>query len=246
MISSPGNLAVLWLLPCVLLLFTRHWRRGRGGLAALAFILLFLMIFPIDLYLAASLENRFPPNHPATVDGIVVLGGAISVGGSLDHSRVSLNSAAERMTEMVALMQQHPRSRIIFTGGSADPFDQEHKEADLARDLLIHMGIDPSRVIFERESRNTHENAVLTKELAHPEPGQNWLLVTSAMHMPRSMGSFQAVDWKMVPWPVDYKTPQNASFTVQRMQILNNLLHEVIGLLYYRIRGWSPAWFPAP
>ena len=250
-LASPETVAALWVMIGVLLLFTRHWRKGRAGLAALASMLLILLVFPIDLYLAQLLENRFPPHPPDRVDGIVVLGGAISMALSLDHHQTSLNSAADRMTEMVALMHQYPDVPIVFTGGAANPFDQSHKEADLARDLLVHMGIDPSRVIFERDSRNTHENALYSKDLVRPQPGQNWVLVTSALHMTRSMGAFQAVEWKMLPWPVDFQTSREGGlgltpFSPRRMQVLNNLLHETIGLLYYHLRGWSPLWLPAP
>ena len=72
----------------------------------------------------------------------------------------------------------------------------------MARQLWTGMGVPPERMLFETAARNTHENAVLAHALAKPRPGETWLLVTSASHMPRSVGVFRRAGWDVVPWPV--------------------------------------------
>ena len=250
---SPLNFLFFCALTATVLLFTARWRLGRSILSGLCVLGLGLMLFPVDLTLSETLENRFPQSTVDHVDGIVVLGGAANLSISLARHRPTMNGAVERYTELVTLMHRFPDAQIVFTGGTGDPFHPNNKEADIVRQWLMDMGADTSRIIFEDQSRNTRENAVFSKRLANPLPGQTWLLVTSAKHMPRSMGSFQAVDWPMVAWPVNYQTSGNRRddvlgwlFSPPRIDMMGSSLHEVIGLIYYHLLGWTPTWFPAP
>ena len=95
------------------------------------------------------------------------------------------------------------------------------------------------------------ENAQFTKTLVAPQTGEVWLLVTSARHMPRSIGVFRKAGWSMVAYPVDYVTPQPVGmplgFNVARgLGAVDAAAYEWIGLVYYRLTGRSDAWFPGP
>ena len=98
-------------------------------------------------------------------------------------------------------------------------------------------GIDRSRVLLETRSRNTYENALYSYELIRPKPGDRWLLVTSALHMPRSIGSFRKTGFEVEPWPV-YEPSS-------REDRLNFALREWLGLIVYRILGRTGTFFPA-
>ena len=124
--------------------------------------------------------------------------------------------------------------------------------ADAAEQFFREQGLDMRRLVLERQSRNTHENAVFTKALVEPRAGETWLLVTSAFHMPRSMGVFRKVGWDVTPWPVDYRTEGgvelqqlfvNPADGVYRFEIA---VKEWVGMLVYRSTGRSDALFPAP
>jgi uncharacterized SAM-binding protein YcdF (DUF218 family) len=114
------------------------------------------------------------------------------------------------------------------------------------------MGFDVGRVRFEREARNTHENAVYTKRLADPQPGETWLLVTSAMHMPRTVGVFRAAGWNAIPFPVDFTTKQKFGLFYFGLPLSNRLsgidaaAHEWIGLFVYRLLGYTDSILPGP
>ena len=104
--------------------------------------------------------------------------------------------------------------------------------------------------MFERQSRNTIENAIESKKLAQPKAGENWLLLTSAFHMPRSIGCFRSVGWTVIPFAVDYRSVSelewahfNASSQLEKLSIA---LREYIGLASYRLMGRTPELFPAP
>ena len=250
------SLPTLFVLGTVLgtaLLVCGKARAGRRILLGLSALGLGLMIFPADVSVAQRLEDRFPQPRLDHVDGIVVLGGAVNMSVSLSRDQPVLNQFAERDTELIALMQRFPKAKILFSGGAANPFDQQHKEAEITRRWLDHMGVDTSRIQFEDQSRNTHENAVFSKTLAQPLPGETWLLVTSAIHMPRSVGCFRAVDWPVTAWPVNYLTQAQGRigsafhlFTARRLMLSSVSLHELIGLVFYRLEGWTPTLFPSP
>jgi len=255
-LGNPGNLLVLGLvIGAVTLLLP--WRRARVlgtwlvGLTAGAAVA--IAVLPLGAWLMASLENRFPPltEAPAQVDGVIVLGGAVVLPISVDRGTPSLNSLADRMTTFVALARQYPEAKLVFTGGSSLLLDQVHREADYVAPLLDSLGLAPGRVLFERDSRNTRENAVNSAALARPQPGEVWLLVTSASHMPRAIGAFRRVGWPVIPVPVDYATGArdlsglNFAF-LHGMGLLSIAGHEWIGLAAYRLLDWTDALFPAP
>ena len=232
------------------------WRGRRTGrwllLLGLGFFVLMLAT-PIAPLVVMPLEDRFarPTEMPAHVDGIIVLGGAVDQNITEARGIPSLNGAAERMTELVALARKYPDARLVFTGGQGSLVHGSLSEADVARALWTAMGVDPARVVYEDQARNTFENAVLTRALVQPRPGETWLLVTSASHMPRSVGAFRAAGWNVVPWPVNYRTGHgfaalyDAPF-VERIGQFEVGLREWIGLAAYRLMGRTDALFPAP
>jgi uncharacterized SAM-binding protein YcdF (DUF218 family) len=244
------DLLLLAMLILGLALGATRWRRG-GRRIAVAATLLFLAIaaLPMSDWALAPLEHRFPPPRqlPSRVDGIIALGGAIDPELTARYGIPSLNEHAERMTSFVALARRYPSAKLVFSAGSASIFPDHPAETDGARLLFAELGLDTSRVIFEDRSRNTYENAVFSKALAAPAPGETWLLVTSASHMPRSVGIFRAVNWPVVAFPVAYKTggPYEIKLAGHLLR-LDLALHEWIGLVAYRLLERTDALFPAP
>ena len=105
--------------------------------------------------------------------------------------------------------------------------------------------------MFEDRSRNTHENAVFSHALAQPKPGETWVLITSAFHMPRAVGAFRRAGWTVVPYPVDYALEPDPPMSWQMdflgaMGTLRSAVHEWTGLAAYRLTGKTDALFPAP
>jgi uncharacterized SAM-binding protein YcdF (DUF218 family) len=250
----PGTALVLC---CVIgLVLTGRRRTSRPGrlflwLGILGFVAVLLL--PLDQLALLPLEDRFPQvtDPPAHADGIVVLGGATDPMMTADRGIPSLNDAAERMTAAVALARRYPDARLVFTGGQGELLPGRVSEADVARDLFVSLGIAPSRLTLEGTSRNTWENAILTKALVNPQPGQTWILVTSAAHMPRSVGIFRRIGWQMLPWPVGYKSGHSLHLWLpsklgERLNNLDEAEHEWIGLIAYRLMGRTDALFPAP
>ncbi|WP_036295609.1 YdcF family protein [Methylosinus sp. PW1] len=233
--------------------FTRFAAKGRV-LAALGVTALLLLSFTtLGELLLYPLENRFPQvadDAPAP-DGIVVLGGAIDENLSRLRGGAALTEAGERVVAMVELARRYPAARLLFAGGSGRLFGAAGSEAEIVGRLLPQLGVEPGRVILEDSSRNTWENAVNALALARPAPGERWLLVTSASHMPRSMGIFRRVGFPVVAYPVNYHTGLRPPFSVRmraadELKLVDIAAHEWVGLLAYRLTGKTDALFPEP
>ena len=185
--AIPSNLVVSVGILGLLLMPTRFARAGRALAFASLIVLAILGLSPAGNALIIPLEERFP-RWDATrgaPDGIIVLGGAISPDVSAARDEVALNEAAERLTMVAELARRYPDARIVFSGGSGALIYDEGAEAAFALRVLESLGIPRARITLEDRSRNTVENAVLSKAIAQPKPGERWLLVTSAHHLPR-------------------------------------------------------------
>ncbi|WP_445680655.1 YdcF family protein [Radicibacter daui] len=225
-------------------------KAGLRLFCGLGILMLAVFLLPVGHWITRPLEARFPEVTvlPEKVDGIIVLGGSMGLALTEAFGQPALNSAAERLTEFVALARHYPRAKLVFTGGSAQIFPGRIREADVARQVFEQVGLDTGRVIFERNSRNTFENAVFTRGIVHPEPGEHWLLVTSAIHMPRTVGIFRQTGWPVSAYPVDYRTlPKGGTNDVtDNLDMMTASLREWIGLVAYRLLGRTDALFPAP
>ncbi|WP_431283242.1 YdcF family protein [Humitalea sp. 24SJ18S-53] len=251
-VLRPGTLALLF--ACIgLALMWRGRRWGRWPLLAGIGFFVVILATPVAPWVVAPLENRFarPDPVPAHVDGIIVLGGAVDQNLTEARGIPALNGAAERMTEGAILARRFPDARLVFTGGQGSLVHGTLTEADVARGLWTALGVPQDHVIYEDEARNTFDNAVLTKRIVQPQPGQVWLLVTSASHMPRSVGVFRQAGWQVVPWPVNFRTGSSTAALYdapfpERIGQFEAGLREWVGLAAYWLMGRTDALFPGP
>ncbi len=252
--ANPSNLIIsLGLLGVVMLL--TPWRRAGFWLATVSMVVLAVLgLLPIGNALILPLEDRFPAwqEEGAAPAGIVVLGGAITPDVSMARHEVALNEAAERLTAAAALARHYPDARIIYSGGSGALIYGEGNEAPLALALFESLGVAAERIALEDRSRNTIENAVFSKAIAQPKPGERWLLVTSAYHMPRAVGAFRRAEFPIEPYPVDWRTRGKEDVFRLFASIGDGLrrtdtaVHEWVGLLAYWLSGKSSELFPSP
>jgi hypothetical protein len=163
---------------------------------------------------------------------------------------LAVNDAAERLIEGLALALRYPDARLVFSGGSGALFPDGSLERDVDERFMTLMAADGVRVVYEDRSRNTWENARYTRELVEPTGGEVWLLVTSAAHMPRSVGIFRRIGWPVVPWPVDYRTSGGVTLmglaAGDRLVQLDEATREWLALAAYHLMDRTDALFPAP
>lgn len=249
----PSNVILLIGVAGAVLLAMRRRRLGRGLCAAAIGLLLIVGFLPVGGTAIYVLENRFPAWSPSNgaPDGIIVLGGAIDPVMSQARGQVALADSAERVTVVAKLARDYPKARIVYTGGNAALFPQAPPEADFVSPLWESFGIARDRIVIEARSRNTYENAAFTKALVQPKPGERWLLVTSAEHMPRAIGCFRRVGFAVEAYPVDWHTLPQWRFTLSHsigdgLAQADAASHEWEGLIAYWLTGRTSALFPAP
>ena len=251
-VVAPSNLALIASVIGALLLWTRWRALGRWLVSLGIVVLVGLAVLPIGAWLGWPLESRFatPDPLPARVDGIILLGGASNVSQTRARGFVSVNQAADRLIAFVDLAHRYPNARLAYSGGSGSLRPEAMREADVARMALRTMGLDVDRVFFERESRNTFENAQNLKPMIDPKDGETWLLIMSALNMPRAVGVFRAAEWPVIPYPVDHAYGLDAPGLsldwdlAGRASSAQRVLREWIGLVVYRVLGRTDALFP--
>ncbi|WP_336488579.1 YdcF family protein [Methylobacterium nigriterrae] len=251
---TPSNLLILLGLAGCLLVAMKRGRRIGLGLAWLGLGgLLVGGLSPLPYLSLAPLEERFPKftEDGAPIAGIIVLGGGIESGLSQDRQQIVVNDAGERPIYLADLGRRYPDARLVFSGGSGSLRDPT-AEADIVGRMSDTLGLPRTRLILENRSRNTRENATFTAGLVKPQPNQRWLLVTSAWHMPRSIGCFRQAGFNVTAYPVDYRTrgykdvARFSNFASDGLLQLDLAGKEWVGLAAYRLAGYSDALFPAP
>ena len=239
----------------IVLLAIGYARAGRWMLVASIVQIAAVGVLPIGSGLALPLESRFPrwdaTRGPPT--GIVVLGGGVvKPETSADQGEIVLGCTAERIVTAVELARRYPGARVVFTGGRANLTAGGLTEADFVVRFFEKLGVSRDRVIVERESRNTAENAAFTRQLVMPKAGERWLLVTSAMHMPRAVGVFQKAGFAVDAYPVDYQTFSTKDLWSVSSALMGGIgktdlaVHEWIGLMVYWMSGRISVPFPGP
>ncbi len=165
--------------------------------------------------LVAPLETRF---SPPTIDNWSAIAGVVVLGGT-----------PTRLLEAMKVVGPHPNVKLVLSG----PTDDELKPLNEMPEPFER------RVEIERESigHGTWGNAVQALKLARPRNGERWLLITSALHMPRAMGAFRAAGFDIEPWPV----MDTSSYPPARLRMA---VHEWLGLAAYWLCGRSNAAFP--
>lgn len=199
-------LPIFFLLALLLLLKTKS---GHGKFRLFQ-IILFLYLTSnayVANFIVHSLEKDYPPVSIADLpqsDVAIVLGGMIQT-ISAHPGRPELTDSADRLTDAIRLYKAGKVKKILFTGGSGLLFANTYKEADLAKELFLGLGVPEKDLIWENQSRNTYENAVETKKLLVEKKLESAILITSAFHMKRAAGCFQKQNIPFIAYPTDYR-----------------------------------------
>jgi uncharacterized SAM-binding protein YcdF (DUF218 family) len=243
----PLGLALLLLAGGVVLLFLRKRKTGLI-LVLCAGIGLYLFSFdPFSYLLVRSLEKRYNPSLTFPPASAIVL----LCGGETPQKPPRLydeiNDAGDRILYAARLLKQGAAPRLIITGGSI-PFlrSTAKSQAETAFRIIADMGMaDTATIMLETKSRNTYENGVNTKALLDSlKLPPSIILVTSAMHMPRSVAIFKKLGCTVYPAPTDYRADVPYQLKVVNLfptaDVLYNssyALHEIYGILAYKLLG---------
>lgn len=247
-------LGVACILLTAALLVGKRVRLQRLLVAAALMVLLLFSNQWVAEALAAQLELRHvPQGELPEAEVIVLLGGGTRP--QLPPRPISeVNEAGERMVYAARLYHAGKAPRIIISGGVIDLYGTVVPETEAMRELLVALGVPDAAIIDEDRSRNTYENALYVREILEELGITEVLLVTSALHMPRSVAIFAKQGIEVTPAPVDFWTtwsepgrtvPRNWAGTLLKflpsaeyLDLSTRVLREVVGMVVYRMRGW--------
>lgn len=176
----------------------------------------------------------------------IVLGGAARIVVADTH-RLFLGPSGDRITQAIQLYKLGKIKKILFSGGNGNLSGNKTPESILVRKYLLQIGIPENDLLFEENSKNTYENALFTKEILEKNKleNMNFLLITSSLHMPRSMAIFKKLDYKVTPFSIDQlydPTYRDFDFyyvpKTENIQNVENILHEIIGYITYKLMGY--------
>jgi uncharacterized SAM-binding protein YcdF (DUF218 family) len=229
------------------------FQRVYGFLSGLAATLFFFTLFTsTGAVMLQGLENRIPrpASLPPNLSCVIILGGSFENEVIAKRGGIELNQAADRFVEGLKLAQTHPAARILISGGDGSFSGQYDGDAQTSTAFFSTFGIAPERLIREDQSRTTFENAANTKQLLEANGLSDCILITSAFHMPRSVGLFRKLGIAVTPWPVDYRTSGNLVLGLDfsqpslNAQLTTTALREWMGLIVYYVSGRTHALFP--
>tara|TARA_R110001583_G_scaffold60577_3_gene179835 strand:- start:8127 stop:8936 length:810 start_codon:yes stop_codon:yes gene_type:complete len=250
-VLSPGNLIVILITFATIMLLLQKVTIAKWILIPLMIANWLVMAYPLTDSLISPLETRFskPSVLPEKIDGIIVLGGGEKLKQSISWNTQELGDAADRFISAAILAKHYPDAPIIYSGGSnLLQFQKGQDEANIAQTVLTAIGISKERLIIESQSRNTAENFLFLKRKL-PTSNGTYLLVTSAYHMPRSVGVARQQAISVIPYPVDYMSNKEdvrqwGFDFIGHLQILDIAWHEWLGLTVYYWTEKTSEWLP--
>jgi uncharacterized SAM-binding protein YcdF (DUF218 family) len=244
-ILNPSTFLISATLLGLILTQTPLSRLGRRIAMTAGGALALCALTPLCVLLMRPLEDRFPSigrNPPPEPKGILILGGVVNPELTRARGPIALSESGARLTEALALANRSPQAQLVFAGRS---------EGEVAERFLTELGLRAQRLTIEPRSRNTFENAQFTRTLLEPKPGERWILVTSASHMPRAIGCFRKAGFNVSAHPVDYFTLGDSrdywNYTFAPLAALSALDiagKEWLGLAVYWLSGRTDEFFP--
>lgn len=232
-----------------------RWRRIGLGLSGLGAAILFVTLFTTaGSFFLQVLEERFPKpqTDPSSVACMIVLGGAFETEVTTARGGIELNQSADRFVEVLRLALLYPDAPILVSGGDGSLSGTYEGDAAASQRFFAAFGIPAERLVRETTSRTTYENVQNSKSLLETAGLNNCLLITSAFHMPRSVGLMRKAGIAVIPWPTDYRTSGKVRLGLDVTQPTLNAqqtataVREWIGLATYFASGRTTALFPAP
>lgn len=238
---------ILWIILLFLwaLLSKNEGRKKRCFAIGLVMLFFFSNPYIIKKLILAYQPEKYTMGEGEKYSAGIVLGGF--AGMNKTDQKKYFNESADRFLQTALLYKEGHIKKIIIAAGDASILNKkDFREADYAKEEFMHLGIPAEDIFIDRNSRNTAENAANSKKivdslgLAGP-----YLLITSAMHMPRAEKTFTKAGLKIKPYPCAYSTTPFEQFaiddyilpSVEALRNWNTYLKEVVGMLAYKLLG---------
>jgi len=229
LISPLTFIFLLLIAGTVLLFFKKYWKVGRFLLVAGLFLLLLFSTPDVTKLFLNQFEYKYPPisaKYITEIEAIVLLSGGAERNPYLPISAQVQRSSVVRLCEAIRLLQLNPEAKLIISGGGQFPYRTHLAQSSVMADLAVSLGVPRSKIVCETESKNTYENALFVKKYVGQNP---FALVTSSLHMPRSMAVFRALGMKPIPAPTDYLSGKGEPLNSETLSLSgSSRIHDLI------------------
>lgn len=234
----PMSIGFVLLIIGLVLLFRNQIKAGKYFVLG-SFLWLFLMSHPlVSNALLKPLENQYPKfqKSDVNVEYVVVLGNGMRCDERFPISSQLAKTSLARLNEGIVVYKQFENAKLILSG--YDGGDEPYSCAVMYSKMAEFLGVPKEDMIVEERAKDTHDEALLIKEIVKKRP---FALVTSANHMPRSMGLFKKVGLKPIPAPTDFLIRKKVTlFAIPNsgtMRGTRQAFHEYLGLAWGKLRG---------
>jgi len=230
--------------------FSKNARRRKIALGANFLLLLMLSNESFVNYFQKKYEAK--EVHLAkyqTYPWAVILSGGMVKGGLQNQNEIHVGETADRFIQPILLYKQGHIKKILISGGNTSMgklrIDQT-EETKKTKELMVAMGVKAEDIFLETQARNTYENATYSaQKLIKYMQKDSVLLITSAMHMPRSVACFEKIGFKVKAYPTDFKKKDTEQGilsvlfpTAKNFDTISNLIREMAGFVIYKIVGY--------
>ena len=249
-VISDGGVTLLFMACAIWISRRFDSRMVRRTVLALALVTALLSVCSVSYLGSLALVGSFHPFVAQDlVQGrrtvVVILGSGSWSTSNWDAERFTMvdHSAAARVIEAIRVYRLAHPALIISSGGTPNPRSKERPSGTTMREALIGFGVPPDRIIVETGSRTTHDEAVIVAPMLRTAGAEQVILVTSEVHMRRSLGTFRAEGIDAIPaiardvirertW-TEWWLPSSEGLRLTQWNA-----HELLGIAYYRLRGW--------
>jgi uncharacterized SAM-binding protein YcdF (DUF218 family) len=237
-----GILLFIW--SATLLIKNRTKSRITG---CFALFITYILMCPAAASFFARLveypEKELKKGEPYEV-GVVLTGNLINAEVAFPEN-LHLLGSSDRLWQALRLYKDGYIRNILISGGDTGILNKSSLlEIDIAQKFLLYNGVKPEHIIIERQSQNTHENALFCSKILESEfPDKDILLITSAFHMRRAYMCFKKENTEVIPYPTNFmgkKTIDITEFIPSSNAIATNelLWKELTGIVIYRLKGF--------
>lgn len=198
----------------------------------------FLLLFsyePFSNCLVKNLEESHPKyGYNKNIKYIHVLGNGHNTDESQPLSSNIADSGIKRVIEGVIIHLQIPGSKLVFTGYKGDT---DIANAVINARLAASLGVEEKNMIINPDPKDTKEEASFLRSIVANE---NFVLVTSATHMPRAMMLFESLGLNPIAAPTDFHKREDVDYlkapNIESLKNSKIAIHEYMGILWSFIK----------
>tara|TARA_B100000963_G_C22420851_1_gene577550 strand:- start:89 stop:667 length:579 start_codon:yes stop_codon:yes gene_type:complete len=184
------------------------------------------------------------PYKPTSIYSISNANAIVVLGGVLKKVEIENNISfefveADRFFSSIELINQNKANKLIFMASQLPWTDNWKPEGYILRNKAISMGVLESKIFVSEKVKNTYEESIAVTKMI--PSNSSIILVTSAYHMDRSKYLFEKQGFKVIPYPVDFKSTSSNltifSFLPKLSAIGNTsrFIKENLGRIYYKL-----------